>query len=414
MSYFSEFRADWRALAAASVGLAVGYTFTNYVTNIFSPYLIRDLGWAKSDFALLGLIVLVAAVCQPVAGRLADAFGVRRMALVGVIAAPLLFVALSRMNGPFWQFYVINVLQVILVGGTTSAVIYTRLIADRFDRARGVALGIAACAPAVAGALLAPTMSELVEAHGWRTAYLFVAAFVAAAGLLAIALIPGEQAPRGGSVLVAREGVDYGVLLRDRTFQILIAGMLLCNLTLTLQMTQLKIVLLDIGIDAGASSLMISFYGFGVIVGRLFCGVALDRFPPHAVAAIAMAAPAIGLFMLASNALSVPLAGLAIAILGLATGAEGDVGAYLVMRYFRRAIYGSVFGLLMAALSISGALGALLLSYMLAASGGSFQPFLITAGIAAVIGGGLFLLLGTRSLVSEGGDGAPAFHQAGG
>jgi predicted MFS family arabinose efflux permease len=253
-------------------------------------------------------------------------------------------------------------------------------------------------------------MSELVEAHGWRTAYLFVAAFVAVAGLLAIALIPGEQAPSGRAAPVEREGVDYGVLLRDRTFQILIAGMLLCNLTLTLQMTQLKIVLLDVGIGAGASSLMISFYGFGVIAGRLFCGVALDRFPPHVVAALAMAAPAIGLFMLASGTLTVPLAGLAIAILGLATGAEGDVGAYLVMRYFRRAIYGSVFGLLMAALSISGAVGALLLSFTLAASGGSFQPFLITAGIAAVIGGGLFVLLGTRSSISEPGAEAPALH----
>jgi len=397
MRYFSEFRINWRALTAASLGLAVGYTFINYVTNIFAPYLIRDLGWDKSDFALLGLIVLVAAVCQPVAGRLTDIVGVRRMALVGAISAPLLFVMLSRMTGPFWQFYAINVLQVILVGGTTSAVVYTRLIADRFDLARGVALGIAACAPAMAGGLLAPAMADLVDTVGWRNGYLCVAGFVAVAGLCAVALIPGEGTVPGSPAAARRaERADYRALLRDRTFQLLIAGMLLCNLTLTLQMTQLKIVLLDIGVGGAASSLMISFYGFGVIAGRLLCGAALDRFPPKFVAAAAMSAPAIGLFMLAAGTPNDALTGLAVAILGIATGAEGDVGAYLVMRYFRPEIYGSVFGLVMGALSVSGALGALLLSYTLAVSGGNFRPFLVIAGIAAVAGSALFLLLKTR------------------
>ena len=98
MGYLSEFRLNWRALAAASLGLAVGYTFINYVTNIFSPFLIADLGWQKSDFALLGLIVIVAAVCQPVAGRLADLIGVRRMALIGVIG---LLISLHYLPG--WE-----------------------------------------------------------------------------------------------------------------------------------------------------------------------------------------------------------------------------------------------------------------------------------------------------------------------
>lgn len=404
MSYFSEFRTNWRALAASSLGLAVGYTFINYVTNIFSPHLIRELGWSKADFALLGLIVIVAAVCQPVAGRLADRFGVRRMALVGVISAPLLFVLLSRMTGPFWQFYLINVLQVVLVGGTTSAVIYTRLIAERFDLARGVALGVTACAPAAAGALLAPVMSELADLYGWRTGYLLVAGFVALAGLLAVALIPGDGGARPARAASAEPPslVDYRALFRDRTFQILIAGMLLCNLTLTLQMTQLKIVLLDLGVGGSASSLMISVYGFGVIAGRLLCGVALDRYSPHLVAAASMSAPAIGLLLLASGTASGLFAGLAVALLGLAMGAEGDVGAYLVMRYFRRAIYGSVFGLLMGALSLSGAVGAVLLSVTLAASDGSFRPFLVLSGVAALIGGSLFLLLGNRPATGHG------------
>lgn len=395
MSYLSECRVHWRGLTAASVGLAVGYTFTNYVTNIFSPHLIRDLGWDKSDFALLGLIVVVAAVCQPVAGRLVDRFGVRRMALVGVVCAPLLFLALSRMTGPFWQFYIINILQVILVGGTTSAVVYTRLIADRFSAARGFALGIAACAPAVAGAAFAPVMAMMVEGVGWRAGYVIVAAFVALFGMVAIALIPKDapQGTRGRRVEGGPAAGVYGEILRNRTFQLIIAGMLLCNLTLTMQMTQINIVLMDKGIGMGVSSFMISLYAGGVIAGRLLCGIALDRYPAHIVSALTMAAPAIGLFLLASDISSLWVAGFAVAVLGVATGAEGDVGAFLVMQRFRSQIYGTVFGLVMGALALSGALGAVLLSTTLAMTDG-FTIFLLLSGGAAICGGLLFFLMG--------------------
>lgn len=396
MGYLGELRTHWRALAAASIGLAFGYTFNNYVTNIFSPHLIAEFGWEKSQFALLGLIVVVAVICQPIAGRLADAFGVRRIALVGVLCAPLLFLVLSRMTGSFWLFFAINVFQVILVGGTTSVVVYTRLIARDFDLARGIALGIAASAPAIAGAVAAPLLAELVEREGWRTGYQVVAVIELLFGLLAIALIPREGAAPGapGSSTADATGakVDYRVIFTNRAFQLIVAGMILCNLTITLQMSQISILLQDIGVAARTASFLISLYAGGVIVGRLLCGVALDRFAPHRVAAIAMAAPSAGLLILATGTDFLPAVAMAITVLGLSLGAEGDVGGYLVMRYFDRAIYSSVVGLVIASLSLSGVIGALLLSATLKLSGG-FSVFLLIAGLSAIIGGALFLFL---------------------
>lgn len=93
------------------------------MTNLVSPHLIRDFGWDRAQFALLGLTVVVAMVCQPLFGRLADSFGVRRIAIIGVASAPLLYLALSRMNGSFAQFAWIYIAQVALVGGTTSVVV---------------------------------------------------------------------------------------------------------------------------------------------------------------------------------------------------------------------------------------------------------------------------------------------------
>src|SRR5262245_59160316 len=99
MSYFGEFRIHWRYLAAATIGMGAGYSINNYLNNIFTPHLLREFGWSRSDVALVGVAVFLAVVCQPIAGRLADLFGVRRMVLFGIIGAPLIYLGLSAMTG---------------------------------------------------------------------------------------------------------------------------------------------------------------------------------------------------------------------------------------------------------------------------------------------------------------------------
>ena len=83
----------------------------------------------------------------------------------------------------------------------------------------------------------------------------------------------------------------------------------------------------------------------------------------------------------------------AVCCLGAAWGAEGDVIAYLVAHKFRLNVYSTVLSILSAVIGVSSALGALILSRMLAESD-SFNGFLLVAGSAALIGGTLFLLVG--------------------
>lgn len=389
-----EFRAYWRPLSAASIGLAFGYTFNNYVMNLMSPHLIAEFGWDRARFALLGLIVILAIICQPIAGRLADRFGERRIAAVGVISAPVLYLFLSNLGSRFEEFAAISAIQVILVGGTTSVVVYTRLIARTFVAARGFALGIAASAPALAGAAAAPLIAWLIAEEGWRAAYLWIAGAVALFGGIALLLMPFDTPAVGTTARGPRQPTDYRRLLRNRAFRLIMAGTLLCNLTITLQMSQINLMLGDAGVGARAAALMLTLYGGGIIAGRLLCGVALDRYPSHIVAAVSMAAPAIGLVILASGTVSLLLLGLAIATLGLSLGAEGDIGAYLVMRHFPAAIYSSVVGLVIGGLAASGAIGTVLLSLTLGATG-TFAAFLLLSAVATLVGAGLFLALGS-------------------
>lgn len=141
-----------------------------------------------------------------------------------------------------------------------------------------------------------------------------------------------------------------------------------------------------------AAAWLVSVYAAGVLTGRLACGLALDHFPAHRVAALAMGLPALGL-LLASQPGSLWLVAMAMALLGLSQGAEGDIAAYLVARQFTFDLFGTVAGIITAAIGIAAAFGGLLLSGMLG-GGGGYVGFLVLCAITVAIGAGLFLLVG--------------------
>ena len=393
MTYLGELRFHWRALLASAIGQGSGLSINTYIAAIFAPELIAEFGWAKSDFALLGMATMLTLVGVPIMGRLTDLFGVRRIAAIGVISMPLSFLALSLFEGSFNDYFVLVSLQIIF-GTATTATVYSRLVAERFDLARGLALAIVMCGPAVAGAIGTPLLNEYVDTHGWRAGYRALALFSGISGALALALIPGLQPSATKQLRTQRPAAkDYRLIASNKAFWILIAGVFLCNLPQTLQGLQLKLLLADNGIASTQAALMISSFAIGVIVGRFICGIALDRLAPHVVAAIAMGLPCIGMFMIASNQDATLFVGIAVLLMGLSQGAEGDILAYLVVRYFGVQIYSSVLGLVIAAVGISSGIGSALLSFSLRGSD-SYAPFVVATGIAVLLGGLLFLLLG--------------------
>lgn len=384
---------SWRFLAAATLGQAAGYNIINYVGNIFTPHLLAEFAWTRADIARIGALAFLGIVTLPVAGRVTDAFGVRRIALVGVLASPLVFIALATMTGSLAQYFLITFLHIVVVGGTTSAVVYSRLVAQSFSRARGVALAIGAAAAPLAGAASAPFLSALIDAHGWRAGYLVVGACVAVVGIVAIVLIPRHADSRR---IASVAGVDpanrYGAILRSRAFQLIVGGLLLCNLSFTMQTAHLKVILLDRGIDSTAGTLAVSLFAASVVVGRLACGVALDRFPAWAVTAIALACPGIGLGILATGTVAMPVITVAVMLLGAFLGAEGDVFAYLAREYFPIEIFATVLGLLIGALALSVAAGSLILGLTLDLTG-VYTSFLVLCCVCALVGSALFVRL---------------------
>lgn len=396
MSYFGELRTHWQPLAAATAGLSAGLSLSAYTNAAMGPQFLAAFGWSRSDFALTGAITLLTFVFLPVYGRLTDLFGVRRIAAIGVIGLPACWVAYALMSGPIWQYFAINVVLIAL-GVTTTPAIYSRLVATRFQAARGLALAIAISGPPLLGAIGVPALDVVNRTYGWRAGCLAIAATIAVVGVVALLLVPARDGDAAPGVGERKAGRDYRAIARSRVFWILLLGVLLCNLYHSVTTTQLGIMLGDAG-AGGHVAVLVTVFAIAVIVGRFICGVALDRLPAQVVAAVAMALPGLGCLLIASPWDGVGVLTVAVCCLGAAWGAEGDVIAYLVARHFDLAVYSTVLSILSAVIGVSSALGAVVLSRMLAASN-SFDGFLIVAGTAAFIGGALLLLLRRRDVV---------------
>lgn len=411
LGYLKELLGNWRPVLGATIGLASGFSAANYVTSIMAPHMIAEFGWTRAEFAAVSSLSLLTVFFFPIAGRLADTIGVRKTALIGVVAMPIFFILLSMQNGDI-RVYVALFLGQAIICITATTTVLTRVVVQYIERARGLALAIAASGPALTGTFLAPLLNNFVEANGWREGYLVAAVFAALLGALALLLIPAERkaAAATAQAPAKRAFADYPEIFRTPAFWFLGIALLLCNLPQAIALTQLNLILLENGAASFQISALISAFASGTLAGRFISGLALDRFPAHIVSAISMFLPSVGLFLLASNLDDFAVLAGAVLLIGFAFGAEGDLVGYLVVRNFGVRIYSSVLGLMTAVIATSSSLGTLLVGFTLTISD-TYVLYLNICGVSVFIGSLFFLFLRSSMAQSPGAQ-APAQQPA--
>ncbi|MGE3693459.1 MAG: MFS transporter [Novosphingobium sp.] len=394
MSYLSEFRLNWTNLLGAGLGLAFGSAFNHYMMNLFGPALIAEFGWSKAQFALIGAIGIVGMVCTPIAGRINDVLGPRTAAAIGLSVIPIGFLALSFMTGNIYQFYAIIAIK-SAIGIIAATMAMTRVVVERFDKARGIALACLLSCPPLVGTIFAPIIAWMIEAEGWRNAYRFMALVSAMGGISAVLLI-GKYVDAKGTLRAKAPKLDWAQFVefcRNPTFVLLMFGMFLVNFPQPIVSSQMSIMLIENGATRAYAAAMLSVYTSTVIVGRFIGGYALDRVPPHVVAIVSLGLPAIGFAMLALPFDARWLMAVAMACVGLAQGAETDVAAVLTSRRFGLGHYSFVFSLLMTAMGLASSVGSVVLSLTLR-GGGNFNLFLIICAVATIAGALCFFATG--------------------
>jgi len=245
-----------------------------------------------------------------------------------------------------------------------------------------------------------PLLNWMIIHHGWRSSYLFMGVVSLVGGVTALALIKAPKQPAGEAPArpIAAPGSareDYGTILRSGVFWVIMASMFLTMLHTPLHASQMNVMLVDNGITTQEAANVVAIYAFGTIVGRIVCGLALDRYSTPIVTAISMGIPAIGFVLLGSALDTVPVIGFAMFLVGLSVGAETDIMAFLIARYFKLRIFNSTLGLMHCVTFLTGAIGAASISLTLKLFD-SFSPFLYFVSGTISIGALLFLLLPKR------------------
>lgn len=398
MSYFTEFKVNWRSLLATFIGIGTGSAIGHYTLSLFGPELIKEFGWSKADYALIGSLPIVTMLVTPLAGRFTDRFGPRLAAAIGFASMSLGFLAFSMTSGNLWEFFAIWIVQHIF-GVLSTSLVFSRLIVEQFDRARGSALSLLMMGPPLSGAIMAPIVAGMMTAEGWRAAFILLAFVSAIGGVVCVTFMGrGKARERTGVDRSSSSGVTLGrqellALVRTRTFLLLVGGMALINIPQVFASSQLKLIVLSTGITDEAATWMVSLYAIGVIIGRAIFGLALDRIRADFVALFALSMPAIGFAILAASVSLVWLLAAGVLVVGLAQGAEGDIGGYLISRHFDLKNYSLILGFVKAGLDGGGAVGAFILSYTLRI-GDSYTPFLLFAAVTTVLGAICFFLTG--------------------
>jgi MFS family permease len=152
-----------------------------------------------------------------------------------------------------------------------------------------------------------------------------------------------------------------GQAVRGRTFAILFAVFLIAATSLHGIQIHLPALLSDRGIEATMSVAALSLMFIFSVLTRLVAGYLFDRYFAPIVGAACFVAAALGAVALALGDPTATIVILSAILLGVGAGAESDLLALLVSRYFGMRAFGRIYGFLFGAFMAGSAIGPFIL-----------------------------------------------------
>jgi MFS family permease len=403
---WSEWRAHGGVVFGAMIGMGTSWALYQYVSSLFLRALEADLGWTRGQ---------ICAALAPLTGRLADRYGVRPVITVGALLVGLGYVLLATLPArlellPFLFAFT------AAAGTACGAIVYTRAVNSWFDTHRGLALGCTIAGTSVFALFVPLLLGAVIGTWGWRAGYLTLAALTVFVGLpVALALVwERREAERRN---LAREeferlhaaralpsslplpptppaaGATWPETLRMRQYWLLALAMVLVNVSGAGILSQLVPLLTDRGLTFGVAAGLTSLFALCVLIGRVLTGFLVDRVAPLAVAAVLTALPAAGCALLVWGDVTFAIAVAAVILLGLQQGAEVDLLAFFVARFFGMRTYASIFGSLIMVMAFSTGAGVASWGAVHDATG-NYDLALVGSVAAFVLGALCFLALG--------------------
>lgn len=394
-----EARASDRAsrLAIAVLGVAFSLNFAGRgLVEAFSAFVLpleEAYGWPRS--ALTGVVatqMLVSGLAAPIAGWLFDRYGPRVVYCSGLALLGVGVLLSSQAE----SLAVIYAGAGVLVGAGAAAtgMVCAATLVARWYRARlSTAIAVAYAGSGFGVLVMVPLSQALIDALGWRGAWLMLGAGAFAMAPVC-ALLPwarlsrppvdaGPGRPLAGSAQPGEARAALRAALSEPSYWHLAQAFFFTALASYLVTPQVVALL----IEGGFAPLMAaSAYGlagllstFGIIGSGWFC----DRIGHQRTALLSFSSTALGLGGLLAVATTGSLAGLAVYVMcfGVAQGARGPIVSALSNRIFAgpgvATIYGTIFGMMALGAALGAWAGGLLHDLT-----GAYWPVALASGCA--------------------------------
>ncbi len=388
-------RQRYGVLAACTIGTAVSMTpAVHAVFGLFLMPLSDTFHWPRAQISVvLGMMAVVGALVYPLAGRFADRHGARAMLIAGNLVFALAIAALSLTGRHIAQFY-FTFFIVSLAGSVASTPIYSKVVAEWFDKGRGTALGISAGMGSGIGSIAIPVAAAIVvDQYGWRAGYVVIGAIVLAVGFPALWLML-RDAPRAQAIAgptEAGEGLSLREAIRLPRFWILLLSIAAGAGCTTAIFSHVVPIVVDRGFSIATGTAVVSLFALVGSTWQIVTGRLLDRSdsPRVVIPMYAMAVAGLALIELGTATPMLLLGGL---LLGVGLGAQYGTLPYLIARYFGLRAFGAIIGVMYSAVIAAQGITPVLLDAAYDAQG-NYRMAVFVCGLCLAVGAALLLLL---------------------
>jgi len=278
----------------------------------------RDFTWGRDVFGLaLALQKLLWGLGQPIAGAIADRFGILRVMIIGALlyAGGLLLMRYS--TAPLS----LDLGAGVLIGFGLSGCSFN-LVLSAFSKLlppekRGFALGAGTAAGSFGQFLFAPFGVAMIDNFGWQAALTVFA-------LLMLLIVPLSLAiatpPSTSSNEPVGDQQSFKTALAEafghRSYVLLVLGFFTCGFQLAFITVHLPAYLVDRGIPASSGGWVIAAIGLFNIIGSLSVGWLQSKYPKRYILSLIYFARALSIMAF----ISFPITTFSAIVFGAATG----------------------------------------------------------------------------------------------
>jgi MFS transporter, OFA family, oxalate/formate antiporter len=325
------------AFAVTFVGFGSAYTFSAFIGPLQKDF-VASRAAVSLVFSLAGFLYFGFGI---VSGPLADRWGSRRLAVIGMLLTGIGLASASAARN-LTEVYAAYGLGVGL-GVGCSYVPAVGAVQRWFAKRRGFASGLAVSGIGVGTLIMPPLASVLIAARGWREAYLVLGGLTAFVGVGMALMIENDPSDRGlgpdgdplpsGGEPRGLAGASLGEAMRSRRFINLYVACLICSFGVFVPFVHLAPYAVDHGIRQSVAVLLLGAIGVGSTTGRFLLGGLADRMGRRVALVMMFVGMALALAVWALSTDAWSLAAFAVAY-GVFYGGWVAVLPAVVMDYF--------------------------------------------------------------------------------